>query len=417
MRLINSLFIILLSSFALVAQQPTTAALRPINRCRTCVRRTAKILPPTSTPPDTSPPADFFVGEARVNVTKDETVVRLAMAQHGSVLIELPANDGPRYIIPGDPEMATVDQKALERNKRAIVVRPGEQFLPPPRNVKARTPAATVTAQMRSGLVVTFLFYPVEDLAQNVHRCVLSYSRDEVVARRRAAGLPVNLDGVAERGEITAQSAATITISLDNTYEDKSSKTVNTPAPTPVASPSPEANTQSDVSKFPESASLTSNADVRENGSLTNAPSVAIAHDALQEAIKKPKQFKNWTKPVHGLSLAVQQSAANSDGISVVLIAVRNKSSDQLQLAPGSPDLLLELTDELGKSIDLQSVKPLDVEASNRSGVIAAGAIAYYAIAYRVPPLTTRQQLKVLVAQTQAADEPAAINLSNGGAR
>ncbi len=416
MKLINSLFIILLSSFALVAQQPTTAALRPINRCRTCVRRTAKILPPSSTPPDTSPPADFFVGEARVNVTKDETVVRLAMAQHGSVLIELPANDGPRYIIPGDPEMATVDQKALERNKRAIVVRPGEQFLPPPRNVKARTPAATVTAQMRSGLVVTFLFYPVEDLAQNVHRCVLSYSRDEVVARRRAAGLPVNLDGVAERGEMTAQSAATITISLDSSDDDKSSKTVNSPAPTPVASPSPEKNTQSDTSRlFPESAPA--NADVRANGSSTSASSVAITHYALEEAIKKPKQFKNWTKPVHGLSLALQQSTANSDGISVVLIAVRNKSPEQLQLAPGSPDLLLELTDESGKSINLQSVKPLGVEASNRSGAIAAGAIAYYAIAYRVPPLTTHQQLKLVVAQTQAADEPAAIKLGNGGVR
>ena len=61
------------------------------------------------------------MGDAKVDVTKDETVVRLAMAQHGSVLIELPANDGPRYIIPGDPEMATVDEKALERNKRAIV--------------------------------------------------------------------------------------------------------------------------------------------------------------------------------------------------------------------------------------------------------------------------------------------------------
>jgi phage terminase large subunit GpA-like protein len=60
----------------------------------------------------TQPSSDFFVGEAKVDVTKDETVVRLAMAQHGSVLIELPANDGPRYIIPGDPEMATVDEKA-----------------------------------------------------------------------------------------------------------------------------------------------------------------------------------------------------------------------------------------------------------------------------------------------------------------
>src|SRR4051812_17444877 len=128
------------------------------------------------------PMRDYLIGDAKVDINKDETVIRLAMAQHGSVLIELPANDGPRYIIPGDPEMATVDEKALERNKRAIVVRPGSLFVPPLPNRKARTPATTVTAQMRSGLVVTFLFYPVEDLAQNVHRCVLTYNRDEVVA-------------------------------------------------------------------------------------------------------------------------------------------------------------------------------------------------------------------------------------------
>ena len=80
---------------------------------------------PAVVPAPEQPAAEFFVGEARVEVTKDETVVRLAMAQHASVLIELPANDGPRYIIPGDPEMVTVDEKALERNKRAIIVRPG----------------------------------------------------------------------------------------------------------------------------------------------------------------------------------------------------------------------------------------------------------------------------------------------------
>src|SRR5207248_11160225 len=137
----------------------------------------------------------------------------------------LPANDGPRYIIPGDPEMATVDEKALERNKRAIVVRPGSLFVPPSTNRKARTPAATVTAQMRSGLVVTFLFYPVEDLAQNVHRCVLSYNRDEVVARRRAAGLPVNLDNnIQERREQTGQSAAPISISVETPEDNKPSE-------------------------------------------------------------------------------------------------------------------------------------------------------------------------------------------------
>ena len=114
--------------------------------------------PPASALGPVEPPRDFFVGEATVEVTKDETVVRLAMAQHASVLIELPATDGPRYIIPGDPEMVTVDEKALERNTRAIIVRPGSLFLPPFPGQKKRAPAATVTAQMRSGLVVTVLF-------------------------------------------------------------------------------------------------------------------------------------------------------------------------------------------------------------------------------------------------------------------
>src|SRR6266403_200591 len=173
-------------------QQPAATPTKVITRTSCCQRRlpTRVVAPVMRTVPPTATEiaSDFFIGEARVDITKDETVVKLAMAQHGSVLIELPANDGPRYIIPGDPEMATVDEKALERNKRAIVVRPGTLFVPPMPNARVRNPAATVTAQMRSGLVVTFLFYPVEDLAQNVHRCVLTYNRDEVVARRRAAG-------------------------------------------------------------------------------------------------------------------------------------------------------------------------------------------------------------------------------------
>src|SRR5437588_3826627 len=215
MKFTISLIIVLFSSVGLVAQQPTPTPTpaKPLVQRRCCGQRFPKRVVPTA--PTTQPTQgtpDFFVGDAKVDVTKDETVLRLAMAQHGSVLIELPANDGPRYIIPGDPEMATVDEKALERNKRAIVVRPGSLFVPPLPNRKARTPAATVTAQMRSGLVVTFLFYPVEDLAQNVHRCVLNYNRDEVVARRRAAGLPVNLDDKEQGGEkATAQSTVAST--------------------------------------------------------------------------------------------------------------------------------------------------------------------------------------------------------------
>jgi len=128
MKFTLSLIIVLFSTVGLVAQQPTPTPTpaKPLVQRRCCGQRFPKRVvptPPTTQPTQATP--DFFVGDAKVDVTKDETVVRLAMAQHGSVLIELPANDGPRYIIPGDPEMATVDEKALERNKRAIVVRPG----------------------------------------------------------------------------------------------------------------------------------------------------------------------------------------------------------------------------------------------------------------------------------------------------
>src|SRR6266436_6541760 len=201
MKSLLGLTVLVCAAVVASAQQPTPSP-APITRQRSwhAHRPMRRMTPaPVAAQAAKEPSSDFYVGEAR--------------AQHGSVLIELPANDGPRYIIPGDPEMATVDEKALERNKRAIVVRPGILFVPPPPNRKSRTPAATVTAQMRSGLVVTFLFYPVEDLAQNVHRCVLTYNRDEVVARRRAAGLPVNLDG----SELTVQPAAPTSISVEPT--------------------------------------------------------------------------------------------------------------------------------------------------------------------------------------------------------
>jgi hypothetical protein len=361
-------------------------------------------------------PPVFFVGEARVDVTKDETVVRLAMAQHGSVLIELPANDGPRFIIPGDPEMATVDQKALERNKRSIVVRPGTQFVPPLRNAKARTPAATVTAQMRSGLVVTFLFYPVEDLAQNVHRCVLSYNRDEVVARRRAAGLPVNLD-TESRGEMAAQSAASTSISVESPQDEKkesgpvtgssSSPPVADAKPEPLAKVSPSPSVGASAAPRSESGKTNDRAKEPENASERT-------RDVLQQTMKKPKQFKHWTKPAHGLALSIlTPQAANNFGL--VIVAVKNTGSDPLKLTPDGPDLFLEMIDDQGRPLNIESIKKLHSEPSDPSGVIPPGGLFYCAIAYVPPVLSAHQRMKLAIGQTNAADEPASIVLTNSG--
>jgi hypothetical protein len=398
MKIINTLLLHLCATVLMYAQQPASAAIQQPAPCRTSVRRIIK--PARTTPPPAQPSVDFYVGEARVDVTKDQTVVRLAMAQHGSVLIELPANDGPRYIIPGDPEMATVDQKALERNKRAIIVRPGNQFLPPIRNAKSRTPAATVTAQMRSGLVVTFLFYPVEDLAQNVHRCVLTYNRDEVIARRRAVGLPVNLDKET-RGELTVQSAAPASISVENDQQTESLKqpVIENSSGSSVE-PKSASNYILDDIKFPILPPPTLTA-------VTDSVAAAV-QEALKGAINNPGQFTIWTKPVHGLSLSTIQPPTDSEASKLLVIAIRNRSSGALQLTDGGPELLVEMVDDQGKAVNIEQVNGLHKEGSVEGpALIRAGETIYYSIAYAVPVLGVNQQIRVVVAQTKAADEPA----------
>ena len=405
MKILHAFLLLVCVSPVLCAQRQATGTTgQP--RCRPCPRRIIKSTPAAVT---TSQPApDFYVGEGKVDVVKDQTVVRLAMAQHGSVLIEVPANDGPRYIIPGDPEMATVDQKALERNKRAIIVRPGTLFVPPARNAKVRTPAATVTAQMRSGLVVTFLFYPVEDLAQNVHRCVLSYNRDEVVARRRAAGLPVNLD-VERREEMTAQSDAPTTISVEST-SDNEKKTP--PSPSPLASPSEPAKPPKSVEepKISRPASPTEDTKTR-----TESEAVTYIRRALQQAIKQPEEFKQWTRASNGLKLSQVSVPVVGYSYSLAIIAIKNTTNDLLKFAATGPDLVIETVNDQGKPVNIESLKYLHVEASDPTQTIPAQGTTYYAVAYSPPVLGTHQQIRLSVAHSNAADQPVSIILNNGG--
>ncbi|MEP6912995.1 MAG: hypothetical protein ABI923_09585 [bacterium] len=420
MKILFGLTVLVCAAVAASAQQPTPSPVQPTPQRSCCahrpLRRIASPVPPRAPRPATDPTTDFFVGEAKVDVTKDETVVRLAMALHGSVLIELPANDGPRYIIPGDPEMATVDEKALERNKRAIVVRPGSLFVPSLANRRVRTPAATVTAQMRSGLVVTFLFYPVEDLAQNVHRCVLSYNRDEVVARRRAAGLPVNLDTNNtnnERRNETGQSTALTSISVE---ENDDSKLLDKPSESKTAITETRPKEKAEVNASTPTASLPTGATrpkAEPKAGEIDERVQATARDALARAIKKPKQFKNWTKPAHGLALSILPPADAKGEFQVLTLAVRNTSKETLKIVSGSPDLFVELRDEEGKPINLESVKKLHVELSETTAELQPGKTVYYVIAYASPILGSHQQLKVVVGQTNAADEPASIALVN----
>jgi len=412
MKTLRSLLLLLCASTPLLAQQPPASSLPRARRSQTCARPVVRS-PMVASPVPAPTPAEFFVGEARVDVTRDETVVRLAMAQHASVLIELPANDSPRYIIPGDPEMATVDQKALERNKRAIVVRPGSQFLPPPRHIKTRTPAATVTAQMRSGLVVTFLFYPVENLAHNVHRCVLQYNRDEVVARRRAAGLPVNLEGTGERAEITSQFAAPTSISVEpesNGTKNQTRSAVDEAKP--LALPEPKNESSFLLTRTPFNFVYTSSRSPthRSDEKPVMTPVATLTREALEAAISQPKQFMEWTKPVHGLSLSVVQPPFSETR--VIVCAVKNTTKNVLMLTPSTPDFHLELMAEDGLVVNVESVKPVHTEISDAARSIPANGTTYFAIAYEPPVLGANQRLSLSVSHTNAADQPASIVLS-----
>ena len=403
MKILGTLLLLVSVSPVLYAQQPATGTTRQ-PRCRPCPRRILKTVPVTASTPQPAP--DFYVGEAKVDVVKDQTVVRLAMAQHGSVLIEVPANDGPRYIIPGDPEMATVDQKALERNKQAIIVRPGTLFVPPARNAKAPTPAATVTAQMRSGLVVTFLFYPVEDLAQNVHRCVLSYNRDEVVARRRAAGLPVNLD-VERREETTAQSGAPTTISVENTSEGDKKTSESSPPLLPSGTPTSLRSTD-------EPKTVTSSSP-SETDRKKESETLAYIRGALQQAIKQPGQFKQWTRPSHGLKLSQMSVPVVGHSYSLAIIAIKNTTNDSLKFTPTSPDLVIEMVNDQGRPVNIESLKYLHLEASDSTGAIPPQGTTYYAVAYSPPVLGANQQIRLSIAHSNAADQPTSIILNKSG--
>jgi len=69
------------------------------------------------------------------------------------------------------------------------------------------------------------------------------------------------------------------------------------------------------------------------------------------------------------------------------------------------------MLDDKGKVINVQSIKPLHTEMSDSGGELAAGQTVYYAVAYTPPLMGVRHRLKVVVAQSNAADEPASIAL------
>ena len=132
---------------------------------------------------------DFLSGEASVAVNpKQPTIVRLGLAQNAVSIVEFPASDGIYYIHEGNPKFASVFQSPTKETDRSITIYPGEGFVAARDGGGTATPSATITLQMRSGLVLILELVPVSDLRKNAHRCVINYNRDEVIRRSPRGG-------------------------------------------------------------------------------------------------------------------------------------------------------------------------------------------------------------------------------------
>jgi hypothetical protein len=344
---------------------------------------------------------DYLSGEAKVAVTGNQNpVIRLGLSPNGATIIEFPSADRLFNIIPGNSNLVTVEESPTKATDRFIIARPGDGFAMPATMANARrAPAASVLVQMQSGLVLTFLFYPVPQLSEQAHRVVVVYDRNEVVAARRASGLAVNLDNLEDEKPKTS--------SIRIAPQPDSQTLETTPART---TPSKEPRRVADTAEIDGSLPPEKWGGMRDEKIGNPAQITGLA---LTEASRSPKNFKKWSDSVHGLSLSVSPVREINKRSQLVVIAARNTKDKDARILPDQPELYLETLDGSGKPIQIELVKKIATASTAKGEIIPGGETRYYALVYETPILSARQRLRVIVGQTIAADEPASTNLTS----
>ena len=346
----------------------------------------------------TEPPrADYLSGEANVAVRGSQhPVIRLGLSPNGVTIIEFPAADRFFALHPGNSDLVTIDESPTKGTDHFLVIRAGSGFASPANMANARrAPVTSIIAQMQSGLVVTFLFYPVQQLAEQAHRVVVTYDRNEVIAARRAAGLAVNLDGSEEKG------SRTTSMRVPPSHAATPDETAHAHARTPSAPKLVADTTEIDTAYPPVKSAFKSSDPAR------------VASLALTEATRSPRSFKKWGDSVHGLSLSVTPAQDVGKNAQLVVIAARNKKKTDARIVPGQPEIYLETVDGKGRPLQIEPVKKLATETTAIDGVIPGGETRYYALVYEAQVMGARQRLRVVVGQTTSADEPATASLTS----
>lgn len=354
---------------------------------------------------------DFLSGEASVAVNpKQPTIIRLGLAQNAVSIVEFPASDGIYYIHEGNPKFASVFQSPTKETDRSITIYPGEGFVAA-RDGNGANPSATITLQMRSGLVLILELVPVSDLRKNAHRCVVNYNRDEVVAARRAAGLAFNLgeDVKISNQPNTRANSKLVSGAVNPSDETVAENTDKNESPSFI-------QTSLEVSRG--SISRKSNADKSKQKPRTALELSRFVNRRLAECLKNPaKNLGVWSEAKNGLTLAVSSVTEIDAEQRLVIVAVRNETTANLRLVPGTPELEVQTTDEQGNALSVERLERTYVETTSLEGLVLPGSVSYYALVYRAPVMGASQRLKVLVSHREAADSPTVAALPNVNAK
>ena len=338
---------------------------------------------------------DYLSGEASVVVNpKQPTVVRLGLAQNAVSIVEFPASDGVYYIHEGNPKLVSVFQSPTKESDRSITIYPGEGFV-----IGQQSTSATITLQMRSGLILILEFVPVSTIRQNAHRCVINYDRDEVVSARRTAGLAYNLgeDIKPTNNKNTRANSKLVSSTTEETSE-------NTEENTNKEEVIPVKLTQTEVTKGSISR--------KENENSNKTPKTGLelsrlVNKKLADCLKNPtKILGNWSDTNNGLSLAVSSVSEIDSTQRLVIVAVRNNTTTNLRLVPGTPELQILTVDGQGNSLQTERLERIYVETTSFEGLILPGSTVYYALVYNAPVMGASQRLSVLVSHREAADSP-----------
>lgn len=341
------------------------------------------------------PEADYLSGEASVNVNpKQPTIVRLGLAQNAVSIVEFPASDGVYYIHEGNPKLVSVFQSPTRESDRSITIYPGEAFVSGSLNS-----SATITLQMRSGLILILEFVPVTEVRRNAHRCVINYDREEVIAARRAVGLAFNLgEDVTPQAKKNTRAVSKL-IGAENESGDGEDK-IPEPDQTPVIPASLEI-TKGKISRRSRDKKS-------KPKPMTEAELWRFVNKRLAETLKNPaKNLGAWSKSANGLSLAVSEVREIDDAQRLVIVAVRNDSASRLRLVEGSPELQILTVDEKGNPLQTTRLERAYVETTSLEGLILPGSVSYYAVVYNAPVMGVSQRLSVKVSHREAADSPA----------